>query len=329
MPTHSYKNPTTGTETSTDYQLFFTPNVYGTYAINNDLVVGLGVFVPYGLGTRWPSGWEGNTQAINTQIQTFYINPSVAYKISDQLAIGFGISYVYGSVDLSKNLSPTSFSLFSMSATGHDCGFNAGVLYKPLDNLSIGASFRSLTKLNVSGDVQFGSISGISGNATVPLPENIYIGAAYQFSPALTVEADIQFVGWSAYDVLTTHFTNIPAIYSSVIPSSSSSSNNWDDTYIGRVGAEYKLNTDWTLRGGLAYDMTPAPKSTLAPMMPDADRFNISVGGSYKINERLYVDAAYMIGLFSERTSTVPPHGFNGAYNSTFSIISMNIGYSF
>jgi long-chain fatty acid transport protein len=327
LPTHSYKNPTSGKETSTDYQLFFTPNIYGTYAINNDLVVGLGVFVPYGLGTRWPSGWEGKYYALNTQIETFYFNPSIAYKITDQLSVGIGVSYIYGTVDLSRNFTKSGITgLMSMGSTGHTWGFNAGILYKPLEKLSIGASVRSLSRLDLSGDVSYSDIlpanyaslfSNGTGSATIPLPANIYLGAAYKFTNDLIVEADLQFVGWSAFNTLT---LSLPT-------GTITSDNNWDDTFIGRIGAEYRLNADWTLRGGLAYDMTPAPKSTLAPMMPDADRFNISVGGSYKINERLYVDAAYMIGLFNERTSTLS--GFPGAYNSTFSIISMNIGYSF
>jgi long-chain fatty acid transport protein len=326
IPTHTYKNSSTGAETSTDNQIFFPPSVYGTYAINSDLVVGIGVFTPYGLGTRWPSGWEGDRSAVNTQIQTLYFNPSIAYKINDQLSVGFGVSYIYGSVDLSKNLSSTS--LLSMSGTGHDWGFNCGILYKPLDKLSIGASFRSLTKLKFSGDVSFGSI-GVKGNATIPLPASAYLGAAYQVSPDLTIEADLQFVGWSSYYDLTMNFTDIPSAYSSVIPSSSTSIKNWDDSYMGRIGAEYKLNTDWKLRGGLVYDITPQPRSTTEPMMPDADRVDISVGAGYKITENLYVDATYMLALFSEKSAPISTTAISaGTYNSTAHVFSINFGYS-
>jgi long-chain fatty acid transport protein len=62
-------------------------------------------------------------------------------------------------------------------------------------------------------------------------------------------------------------------------------------------------------------------------MLPDGDRVDVSLGGSYKINENLYVDASYMLILFMERDakgSALP-----GVYNSNAHIFSVNIGYSF
>jgi long-chain fatty acid transport protein len=331
IPTHTYHNPTTGQETSTDYQLFFTPNVYGTYAVNKDLVVGLGVFTPYGLGTRWPSGWDGKYEALNSQLATFYINPTIAYKISDKFSIGIGVSYIYGTLDMSRNFAKpmtgyTITGLVSMSGTAHAWGFNAGILYKPIEKLSIGASVRTLSRLEFSGDAKYSDIapsaaaafiSNGTGSVTIPLPANIYLGAAYELTHSLTVEADLQFVGWSVYDALSMSLPTGVVV----------SEQNWDDTYIGRIGAEYKLNSAWTLRGGLAYDMTPQPKSTMMPMMPDADRIDISVGGGYRMNEHIYVDAAYMLGLCVTRTSTLSD--LPGEYNSTFSAISINVGYFF
>ncbi len=71
-------------------------------------------------------------------------------------------------------------------------------------------------------------------------------------------------------------------------------------------------------------------------MLPDANRTDISVGCSNKITDKLYVDVAYMIVLFADKTAqdrfpgatngtaTIP-----GTYSSTASIISVNFGYSF
>jgi len=62
-------------------------------------------------------------------------------------------------------------------------------------------------------------------------------------------------------------------------------------------------------------------------MLPDADRVDISLGGSYKINENLSFDVAYMVILFMERNaqySVVP-----GIYNSYAHVVSLNVGYTF
>ena len=109
---------------------------------------------------------------------------------------------------------------------------------------------------------------------------------------------------------------------------------NWDDGYMGRLGAEYQYNQDLVLRAGIIYDITGQPASKMEPMLPDADRIDPSVGFSYKLTDQLSVDVAYMIVLFSERTSTfvvesTPPAPFGGTYNSTAHLFGLDIGYKF
>ena len=102
---------------------------------------------------------------------------------------------------------------------------------------------------------------------------------------------------------------------------------NWNDGYLLRGGAEYKMDSQVTLRGGLILDLTPQPPSKAEPMLPDGDRVDICLGGSYKISDNFYVDASYMLVLFMEtnaKSSELP-----GTYNSNAHIISVNLGYSF
>ncbi len=152
-------------------QMYTPPNLYGTYAIDTKWAVGIGVFTPYGLGSKWKNDWIGSAIAVKTEVQTFYINPTVSYKISDQLSLGVGVSYIYGSVDLSKRVpipipgAPINGTL-KLDGTGTGFGFNVGILYKPTEKLSFGASFRSLTKLEFSGDAKFSDMGSLA--ASIP-----------------------------------------------------------------------------------------------------------------------------------------------------------------
>jgi len=312
-------------------QMYYPPNLYGTYAIDNQWVIGIGVFTPYGLGSEWNKDWIGSAFAVKTEVQTFYINPTVSYKISDQLSVGAGFSYIYGTVDLSRRIPITAYGVngtLKLDGTGTGYGFNAGILYKPSEKLSFGASYRSLTELEFSGDAVFsdmgpaaGLFTGGSGKATLPMPANIFVGAAYKVSCDLTVEADFQYVGWSSYDELV---INLPS-------GASKQEKNWDDGYLGRIGAEYQLSKEFALRAGVVYDITGQPASKMEPMLPDADRIDPSIGFSYNLTDQLSVDVAYMIVLFSERTSTYVEAGtqFGGTYNSNAHLFCLDIGYSF
>jgi long-chain fatty acid transport protein len=329
-------------------QMYTPPNLYGTYAVDNKWVVGIGVFTPYGLGSKWKNDWIGSALSVNTEVQTFYINPTVSYKISDQLSLGVGFSYIYGTVDLSKRVpipipgAPINGTL-KLDGTGTGFGFNAGILYKPCEKISLGASYRSLTKLEFSGDAVFsdmGSLAGLfpggSGKATLPMPANLYIGAAYKISSSLTVEADFQFVGWSSYKELVIDLPTGPAappqLGGQPLQKSQTQVKNWDDGYLGRIGAEYQCCQNLTLRAGVVYDITGQPASKMEPMLPDADRIDPSVGFGYKLTDQLSVDAAYMIVLFSERTSSyqpTPTTAFAGTYNSTAHLFCLDISYKF
>ena len=88
------------TTTGLKKQLFFPSNAYVAYTMDNGLAFGIGFFSPFGLGTEWPAEWDGRRIAMKTDIRTFFINPTVAYRINEQLSIGAGASYVFTDVKL-------------------------------------------------------------------------------------------------------------------------------------------------------------------------------------------------------------------------------------
>jgi long-chain fatty acid transport protein len=348
MPSISFKGPAPSTnETKMESQVFFPPNLYGTYALNNQWVVGIGLFTPYGLGSEWNKDWVGSAISVKTSIQTFYINPTVSYKISDQLSVGVGVSYIYGTVSLSKRVPIAPLGIngtLSLDGTGTGFGYNIGVLCKPMEKLSLGASFRSLTKLEFSGDAKFTDMltlapffPGGTGKATLPMPADVFVGAAYKITSDLTVEADFQFVGWSSYDQLVINLPTGPSAPAQLggqpLQKTQTQIKNWGDGYLGRLGAEYRYNDQFAFRGGLIYDITPQPASKMEPMLPDADRIDVSIGVGYKISQQLSLDIAYMAVLFADRTSTFVPTGstsvFGGPYSSTANLFSIDISYQF
>ena len=147
MPKVSFFGPTNysmNTETKMVDQTFTPINVYGTYAITDNIHVGIGVNNPYGLGTEWPSGWIGQYVSQKIDLQSFFFTPTLAYKVNDQLSIGLGFNYVTGSVTmkLASSIpfnSPPPIVSLDLKATG--MGFNAGIIYKLTPEISLGASY--------------------------------------------------------------------------------------------------------------------------------------------------------------------------------------------
>src|SRR5690606_39354297 len=75
------------------------------------------------------------------------------------------------------------------------------------------------------------------------------------------------------------------------------------DTWRIALGANYKLNQQWTLKGGVAWDQSPIDSDTYRPTaLPDNNRYWVSVGAQYNFNDRTTVDVGYT-HLFLKSTS--------------------------
>ena len=316
----------TNQETKMKSQVFNPINVYGSYRITDDLIVGFGVNNPYGLGTEWPADWSGRFISTKVNLETFFFSPTVAYKVSDRFSLGVGMNYVTGKVTLKRVLSDPfdPHANVTVEATGSSIGWNSGALYKATDNLSIGASYRSEAKIDAEGTATFepnrsvypaGDIS-----SSLTLPATAFVGVAYSPFKNLTLEVNYQYVGWSSYKELALTFKKDNSV--SVSPK------NYENTYIIRVGGEYDLG-DWQLRAGYIYDRSPAPTQYVEPLLPDANKNEVSAGVGYRISKNVTLDLAYMFIKFDQRKAVGTEINFDGTYNSTANLFALNFGYSF
>ena len=58
------------------------------------------------------------------------------------------------------------------------------------------------------------------------------------------------------------------------------------------LGAKWKQDEKWTFRGGVQYDQTPTTLPDRSTRTPDGDRYWLSLGATYAVNEKLSLDFA-------------------------------------
>ena len=76
--------------------------------------------------------------------------------------------------------------------------------------------------------------------------------------------------------------------------------NKWQDTWLFSIGADYRINSAFTVRGGLAYETSPVDdQSTRMAVIPDTDRVWFSLGASWYPTQDLQFDvgATYLMGV--------------------------------
>lgn len=320
--------------------VFFPTHFFGSHAFNDQWSVGLGFTTPFGLGTEWDENWIGKYLALKTTLMTFTVSPVVTYSPVKSISLSAGFVYSFANVEITRKsqLSTILANDAYVDLTGDDSfayGFNAGIMFKPTDFLSIGASYHSEVKYDFKGTaVTVGpyqlAASLPNGDITAELttPQNIAVGIAVDVTKRLKVSADYQFVGWSSYDVLAVDFAN-PEFEDIASP------RNYKDAYIVRLGAGYQMNDQINLMGGVYFDKNPVSTAYLNPTLPEADRLGLSFGIEAKLFEDLSITGSYLFirakqvtVTDSEEIYSEPSSKFNGTYNSNANIFSLGFVYS-
>ncbi|MEN6487075.1 MAG: OmpP1/FadL family transporter [Syntrophobacteraceae bacterium] len=306
------------------------PHFYATYQFSDKLWFGLGAFSPYGLGVEFDSNWPGRANNIKTIITSVNMNPTIAWKMTDQLSVALGLDIMYFNLDMKKTVLAYPLRV-DTELKGDSVGYggNIALHYRPTDWLSAGVSYRSQVTQNLKGDAKFNPNFAVftdsSVNGSITLPDEICFGVAVKPAPQWSVEAGFIWTRWSTYKDLTMEFGNALGTVSSP--------KNWHDTMRYNLGVEYKA-TDWLdLRAGYVFDEEPIPDSTADYIVPADDRHNFSVGPGFHFGP-WNVDISYTYIYITDRdASTSLAPGVAGTHsrfvNGDAHLVGASVGYKF
>ena len=271
------------------------PHGYISHQLTDNMWIGLAMTVPFGMGTEYKDDWTWNNRGISAEVLTFDFNPNVAWKVSDKLSLGAGMSIQYAAADLKLK----SSGMYSeVDADSLAWGFNLGLMWSPLENLRFGLSYRSRVNHNADGDLELTNpfngnlvMPALDATATLATPAWAMATAAWDVNDFLSLYATFRWTDWSSFDELTIK-TNNPMIGDSI-------KNKWQDTYLVSVGADLRFTNWWTFRAGIGYETSAVddPQYRTA-IIPDADRWWFALGSSFKATENMQIDvsAAWLHG---------------------------------
>lgn len=300
-----------GTSENGQYNTQAIPHGYISHQLNDSMWIGLAMTVPFGMGTEYDDNWKYSNRGISAEVLTFDFNPNVAWKVSEKLSIGAGMSIQYAAADLKMRADIPAGELADvpMSADGEidadslAWGFNVGLMWSPLDNLRFGLSYRSRINHNAEGDFTLdnqkayltdelflpipGSAKFDDATATISTPAWAMATAAWDVNDILSLYATFRWTDWSSFDSLEIKSAGIPITGSQTIK------NKWQDTYLFSVGADLRFTNWWTFRAGIGYETSPIDDpSYRTAIIPDADRWWFAIGSSFKAMDNLQIDVS-------------------------------------
>lgn len=318
--------------------------LYGTYKATDWMTVGLAVYTPYGSAVDWDRDWQGSHLVNNIDLKAFYFQPTVAFKVSKHFSFGGGPIFVNGGVTFDRNVSRsmtdeqgkrTSVDIEAKNVTAW--GWTAGYLVNVDDHLRLGMNYRSkiIMKEN-SGTAKFSNVPGFGKDlfkdgkikAEMPLPAELTVGASYTWDKWVFA-FDYNRTFWKVYDALVIDFVD-SAVPTSVNP------RNYKDSSTYRVGAQYSVNEQLTVRAGWYYDESPVQKGYFAPETPRNDSRAYTGGLTYKFKNGIGVDLVFSYLHFSDTNSSYDYFqedgqnvSFGGTYKSAVTSGGLGITYSF
>jgi long-chain fatty acid transport protein len=337
--------------TNMDQWYFPLPHLYALYKLpESGLAFGVGVFVPFGAGTRWGENWTGRNLAIKTYIQTITINPNVSYAFLDnKVSLSVGLTYSLGHAEIQNrviNFSPEPF--LNLEGNGSAISWNVGAVVEPVAGLRVAAAYRHNINMKYDGDAKFtldaagtqpvtGGLNNLfadgPGGTALNLPFDLRTGISYRFSPTFMAEIGFDYVGWSSYDTLRVNFSKAPGAPrkadGSDNPGVVVNPRNYRDAPVFRAGVEITTSEFLKLRLGAYYDVVPVEARFTQPLLPDANRIGGSVGLGFRFSDAVSLDVGYLFVYGLQRQVENSTFGFDGVYNSWANIASASLSVRF
>ncbi len=290
------------------------PAFFVSHQITDNLWAGLAITSPYGMKIRYGSDWTERERGISGSIMTVDINPNIAWKATEWFSIGAGVSAMYTHSKIKNGLpivpvgqADVTGGEFEYKGSDWMFTYNAGIMLSPLETLRFGISYRSAAHVHAKGDYTVrGNLGpmGLSqtnyGYGDLTTPETVMITGTWETTPWLRLSALARWANWKNFKDMRFYTNANDGIYSMLSPQMSSKlthmtlENNWKSVWLLSLGADIKVNNQWTIRGGIALETDPIHDQTKrTALIPDTKRLWLTCGVSWAPTKNWQIDAAY------------------------------------
>ncbi|WP_045377406.1 outer membrane protein transport protein [Vibrio campbellii] len=322
------------------------PNFYLSHQYNDKFAIGLAFGTNYGMETDLGKDFAAANFGNEASVTSMEANLNAAYKLNEALSIGGGIRYIIADGSIGAVMPPQmglvkptlpGQTLKYMEGDDTAWGWQVGAAWQINDNNRLGFAYKSAVDLTLEGHANGLAFNPMNPNAKkagsmdLTLPATAELASFHQLNDQLAVHASINWTDWSSFKELVADFPDKSDLIKS---------ENWEDNYRFAVGTTYKLDQKWTLRSGVAYDMSAVDDKYRTTTIPETDRLWLSVGAGYEWSKNLTLDAGFTY-IFAKDAPISEPRdasdneaaGFGGAFEGEVTgnvwLIGVQANYTF
>jgi long-chain fatty acid transport protein len=318
-----------------------------THSLSRDLKVGIGLAGNFGAKLSYDDNWIGRYYGQRVTLVGLSILPSVAYRVNDQWSVGLSLNAMPTKLKddtAINNILVASDGQFEYKDTEVGWGGNLGLLYELSPATRVGFTYNSEVKLSFSDTPTFTGIGPLisavaaargltSKNVTIHtnVPQQFMLSGFHQLNERLALLAS---AGWQNWSQLGQLEIGVDSRNARVVSPNLPLKNTWH----GALGAQIKLNGDWLLNTGIAYD-SKFQDALLSPVLPVNDSWRFGLGAETELAKALRwgFSAEYLDGgspTLSVQGAVPVILGGRGSFSGTYSneyivYVSSYLSYKF
>lgn len=309
------------------------PMGYYVKPLDDKVAFGIGIYVPFGLATDYESSFQGRYEAKKSFVQVVTVQPTLSYRFNEHFSVGFGPTFnrIDGELTSALDNPLPGVADGKVKIKGDDVavGFNVGALYEFSPQTRVGVTYRSRVKYELEGNTQVnagGVLAGLAGKYDASLdittPESVDMSFTHEIDDRWTVYAGSTWTRWSRLKEIRVENENAPGPLSAI-----TEEQNWHDTWAHAVGLSYKVNPQWVLRTGLAFDQSPTNNTNRSPRIPSGDRTIFSLGAGWSPTDDMTIDVAY--SYLKEEKVNVNQDTYSARYDNSAHGLGASLTYRF
>lgn len=257
-------------------------SAFYTRSLSEDWKLGASLIAISGALLDYDDDWVGRYECQDTSILTVTLTPSIAYRINDQWSIGGGVNLMYGELELDAAIPlPGGLPDGQASLDGEDVevGFSLSALFEPSERTRIGVVYWSKIEPSFSGDLSIEPFGlSIGTDLELKFPQFIRVGIYHELNDKWALLGTVAWEDWSEMDNL---------ILSTRAGGTADIPRNWDDTWHFAAGVRYRIDEQWLMQGGIAYDTSPVDSVDRTADMPVDKQYRLSLGVEQKRSDKV------------------------------------------
>ena len=313
------------------------PSFFYVRPLSDRARFGFSTVAPLGGGVDYGKDFVGRYAVRDVQLAGIGFTPSFAYRLTDKLSLGAGVSAIYTTLDQSIAIrqgapDPATDGRVKFDNLD-DWGFQGilGLTYAFSDRLLLGVVYRSETDTDLKGDVNYRNLRNPDLASLLPSdvkiswknPQWFEAGLRYRLNDRTELYLNLGWQEWSKFS------NNVLSFSGGTV---AELDRNWDDTWHAGIAAAYALTPSSGVSLGVAYESSPVKDKYRTLDFPVDKTWRLSAAYGWKHGDNLAFALGTTVSLFGDSALEESAQNVTvrGKFDSNFLVVvGGNLRYHF